>query len=193
MPAHYLTHLSLQEQVDYVDTCQKRVSADTLAIVVEDTLALAAGDHEYDLPDDLVELHGIYQGETPLAELTTAELLAGLSGLGPDRWIGELSYAVVGRTLYVLPQPSAVGELTIVYVQRAPDFASDDDLVLEGDERELLEQLLDAYVTFDRGETEVGQVGLVRYLQDAKRIRTANRERGGVPSRRPVASHDLFL
>ncbi len=191
MPSHFLTHLSLQEQVDYVESCQQRVAADTVVREAKTTLALTAGDFTYDLPADLIELEGIYNDTVALDDLTISELMAVLSGTGASNYLGPQGYAVVGRTLYVLPTPAAADTLTLVYVQRPPAFDSQAELELDGAEREILEALLDGNVVFDRGETEVGSAALARYMVEAQRRRAHNR--GPVGPHLPVIGNDVFL
>ena len=191
MPSHFLTTLTTQEQVDYVDSCQRRVCADTVCSETKTTLALTAGQHIYDLPDDLVELEAIFNDLIALDPLTMDDLLATLSGPGAANYLGPQGFAIVGRKLYVLPVPSAADTLTIVYVQRPPAFDSSDELMLSGHERAMMEALLDGMVVYDRGETEVGSAALLSYLDEARRRRAHNRGRASV--RIPVIGHDRHL
>ena len=179
MVAHYLLGLSSQDQVDYVNVAQQRVAADTLALETKTTLDLTADVYVYELPADLVELEGIYNDAIPLDDLTMDELMTTLSGVGASNYLGPQGYAIVGRSLYVLPIPAGADTLTIVYYQRPPPFTSEDDLSVDGSEMELVEALFDGYVAFDRGETEVGSSIMGRYMADAQRVRAINRGPAG--------------
>jgi hypothetical protein len=98
-------------------------------------------------------------------------LLSVLSGASSG-YIGHQAYALVGRTLYVLPVPAEAGELTLLYQARSGDFDSPDELELAGPAKELFELLLDSQIPFDRGETEIGVDGLSRYEAEAQVLRT---------------------
>lgn len=183
--AHQLSTLDFQQQVDYVNWMQKRVSGETFALERKTTLTLLQDVGEYALPDDLVALEGIYSGVDPLAELGPDQLLSFLSG-ATTAYYGEQGYVIVGTTLYVLPVPTSAGELTVVYYARSGEFQSDDELELDAVGERVLDNLIDAYMLLDYGEPEMGVNVLAQAETDLARARRANRGRGGHSGRMRV-------
>lgn len=185
---------------DYLGYAEKRVAADTLALqktqAFTPTLApidLSAGDDlgfstAFPLPDDLVELEGIFNGSTQLVALSEDDLMGVLSG--GSAWVGDQSFCVVGRFLYIVPAPS--GPLTLLYRHLPADYAGA-DLTLTGQEGRLVTRLRDAYVYLDAGQPEVGINEYNRYVQDSLGSRRKNRTRGGTVSRIPVKETDPWL
>ena len=170
--------LSPQLAIDYRNDAQKRVGADTLALALKATIALTEGTATYALPADLVEFDGIYDGSTRLDALSATELLGALSGAV---FVGPRSYAIVGTTLYVLPTPTAAGELTLMYRARPPDVTSDAGVSLAGEAADLAARLAEASQLLDGGQPELAVNELARYEQDARRLRRQNRAKAGLP------------
>jgi len=197
---------SSQMEYDYIDDAQKRVSAETLAIEKEISFPLvpngsytgdqAAADlgwsQGYLLPDDLVHLRGIFNGTTPLEELTTAELLGTISGSSTS-YLGPQGYLVVGRFLHVLPTAPADTVLTISYWARTADLVDVDTLELTGQEARLVEDLAQSYAYLDGGQPEVGVSEISRVEIDMARTKRVNRGRSGLPSRMLVVGVDPWL
>lgn len=198
---------STQIEYDYIDDAQKRVSAETLAIVKEASFPLVANagysgaeaaadlgwSQGFLLPDDLVHLRGIFNGTQPLEELTMAELLGTISGSATSTYLGPQGYLVVGRFLHVIPTPPAGTVLTITYWARAADLVDASTLELTGQEARLTEDLAQANAYLDGGQPEVGVSELSRVEIDMARTKRVNRGRPGLPSRMLVQGVDPWL
>jgi len=190
MAAKGLSDVVFQEQVDYVNDAQKRVSGETFCYELRADFPLTGGVHEYLLPPELSYLISIFNGDQPLDELAVDDLVATLGGPGPGNYVGPQGYALVGTTLYVLPTPSEAQTLTLIYYAYSPDFNSPDELVIEHSCVMAMEHLIEAYLLLDNGETEMGVNCLTLAETDMMRVRRSERGRGGHPDRMRVVGYD---
>ncbi len=159
--------MSTQSDINYGDDAQRRVAADTLTYQKKATLVVPDTGF-VSLPTDLIVIDGIYKDETTELDYATSDdLLAFLSSGSTQSPSNAVCASIVGRTLYVFPTPSEDLTLTLVYRARPVVWQSNHDFVLSGPYETLIDQLVQADLLLDNGQTTVAQAMLAQYDQTA--------------------------
>lgn len=161
-----------QQELDYMNAAQKRLSADLRILEKRTTLTIPATVGTSVLPDEVIELTALYLDEMPLVPMTREQYLELADDAGTGTSISDLlMYAVIGRTLYFWPKPITATTLTAIYSYRAATMDSADEFELTGEAERVLERLVAAFKLMDDGQPELAQTELANYQEDVLRIR----------------------
>jgi hypothetical protein len=161
-----------QHELDYMNAAQKRLTAELRSLETRSTITVAANSRTAKLPDDVVRLEGLFYQAKPLRRMTNQQLLQLLDDDGSGTSITDLlMYAIVGRTLYLWPVPTATIALTAFYSRRAADANSGSTFEVSAEAERVLERLTAAYRLMDDGQPELAQAELAGYAQDVARLR----------------------
>ncbi len=173
-----------QRHVDLTSDCQRRVAAETGILQSAAMLVVPAGTAGVQLDPVVVRLLAVTTGNVEVLPMRAADYLRDRSG-GFAFEPTQAAYALIGRTLYLSPDPSVDTTLTIVYTQRTVDLDETLTLELTGGYARLCEQLVGAYALLDDGQPELAAQGLADYQAELQRLRLhAQRVGVGVASRR---------
>jgi hypothetical protein len=169
-----------QTEVDYINSAQLRVAADTRVLKKKATLSVPAGSTTLALPIEVIRLEGLYNGTDPLVQVTISDYLGVVTQDITSFSLDVVVFCVVGRTLYLFPSFTAATSLTAFYSYRPATIDSGSTLELTGQAERLVERLASAYALLDDGQPEVAQSELAAYLTDAGRLRRQEvRSEGG--------------
>lgn len=172
-----------QAQLDLFDRAQAKVAADSEALVASAILPYPAGSNPVSLPADVVRLRGVWISTTRVPLLTTEQGLAVLSGGDAP---SSPAHFVIGRSLYLLPAPTATTALTLLYIRRPNALASTSSaatLELDGDYALLVERVRRWWELADDGQPERAESNMGYYDVELPRLR---RRRGGRERRRTL-------
>lgn len=171
-----------QQQVEYIDQAQKRITADGRMLVKKTTLT-TANLASVTLPADLVELKALLFGGTPAEPISTGDYLSFLTGDLSTATVTQsvIQYAIIGRTLYFWGTP--VVDATIVYVYRSATIDSSSTFQVTGEWERLMERLVGANILLDDGQPELALAELEQYAIDTTRLRRRDISGSGRTSR----------
>ena len=175
--------------LDYANSAQMRVAVATRSLIHHETFSTVIGQQEYTLNNRVLELTSIFQDGRQSSRLTTPDALAFLSG--STTWIGDASYYIFGRTLGILPVPSTVFTVELLYKARPAELHSDAEMELSGEYERVADNLALQMQMADDGQPEVAQALLQDYITSLDRLR--RRQRRGHSSRFPVIGVDRWL
>lgn len=168
--------MDTQQQVDYTNDCQQRVSAQTGVLETSAPLTVPAGTAGVQLPDEVVALYAVASGADELPRLSAVDYLryrsASLSLANVVAW------TLIGRTLYLLPNPSAATVLTLIYAKRSATIDSGSSLEVVGEYARVVERLVGSYALLDDGQPELAARALADYDADLQRLRLRAVRRG---------------
>lgn len=178
-----MTQITTQSEVDYIQSAQYRVASDTRVLKKKAPLTLLAGATSLTLPAEVIRLEGLFNGSDPVVPVRVVEYLQTVSA-SVAGWSGDLMiFAVIGRSVYLHPTPSADLTLTAYYSYRPAAITSASSLELSGQAERLVERLAGAYLLVDDGQPELGQEELAAYYKDAGRLRHQTRRSEGMGGR----------
>lgn len=175
-----------QDALDYSNEAQHRICADTRVLRKRTTLALVAGIQTYTLPNDVIELLAVIDGEDQLPYLTPDEALAAITA--PQTFVAR-SYYTISTSLGILPTPTQAGVLTLFYEARPVPLTSVSPFELEGDYELLIDRLVQAMKLLDDGQPELAAEEQGYY--DLELIRLRRRDAREARNRLSVRGFDV--
>lgn len=173
--------MATQQDVDYVNDCQRRVCADTGVLEKRATLVVPAAAVSVALPTDARQILAIFDGQTRLPSINPVEYMRSTTGAAVRS--SARAWCVIGRTLYLTPTAPEDHTLTLFYAQRPADATSATTLEVTGEFERLVERLVGASVLLDDGQPELAQNELSAYDRDVARLRYRAVARTGQPGR----------
>lgn len=156
-----------QDELDYSNEAQVRVGAETRLLRKRTTLPVIAGQAEYPLEADVIQIIAVYDGESQVPAAMTDDILTLLSSSGAATPAQSmLHYTLEPGTLGFYPTPTDGFTATIFYIARPQPLTSADDFELQGISEDLIERLVFAYRLEDDGQLELAAAEQAFY--DAK-------------------------
>lgn len=174
-----------QQQIEYIDQAQKRLTADGRMLEKKTTLA-TANLASIALPSDLIELKALLFNGTPAEAIAWNDYLSFATGDLSTAAVEQsvIQYAVVGRTLYFWGTPTV--NATIVYTYRSPTIDSSSTFLVTGEWERVMERLVAANVLLDDGQPELALAELEQYAKDVTRLRRRYTAGSGRTTRIPI-------
>ena len=184
------TSIPTQGDLNYINYCQMRATADLRVVEVKTTLTASAATNTVALPDDVVRVTGLFINGLALTRMQEQDYLRlSSSSLTTADTGAAILYLILGRTLYIWPKPDSTTTVDIFYSKRSQQIDSSADLDVTGEAERLVERLVAAYKLIDDGQPELGQAELAMYLRDVVKIRRRYVRGKGVPQRFHVAGY----
>lgn len=160
-----------QDALDYSNDAQIRVSADTRLLRKRGTISVVAGVQSYTVPDDVIEILAVYDGQTSIPPIIADDALELISADGATSTQGLVCYALETRKLGFLPTPTEDFTADILYIARTEALTSDDEFELEGSFETLIEHLTLSTRLDDDGQPELATYEYQFYLAEVARLR----------------------
>jgi hypothetical protein len=160
----------LQREVDLINDCQRRVTAETGILQEAASLVVPAGTAGAPLDAVVVTLLAVTLGSREVSYQRASDYLRARSG-GYAFQPADPTYTLIGRTLYLSPDPSQDTTLTLTYTKRSGDIDETQQLEVSRGYERAVELLVAAYALQDDGQPELAQQGLVDYQAEAQRLR----------------------
>lgn len=174
--------MSTQPIVNYTDDAQRRVAADTLCIQRRADITIPTTGSA-DLPAEVVRIEGIYFGSTNLTRASEDDLMAFLSGGSIGIQSDTPTYAIIGRTVYLMPLPAEETTLTLIYKSRPVAWQSDAALEVTGAYESLVDQLVTVTMQLDGGQTSMAASGMEVYRAESAKLYRRAGAKPGQPGR----------
>ncbi len=130
-----------QEVLDYSNDAQYRIAASLRNLRKRTTIDVQIGTSEYALPDDVIDLRGVYDGQTLIQPIVLDQVMEMLSGTASVE-AGIVCYTVEPGTLGFIPTPTEAFTATIYYTARPAQLDSAADFELSGDAETLMEHVV---------------------------------------------------
>jgi hypothetical protein len=177
--------MSTQRTVDHTNDAQRRVTADTEILQGSATLTVPAGSSGVVLDPVVVRLLSVTLGVERVIYQRSSDYLEARSG-GYAFQPSAPAYTLLGRTLYLTPDPSADTDLSIVYTKRSGDLDETLTLEVSGGYARAVEMIVAAYALADDGQPELAQQALADYAAESQRLRLHAQRRGVSTSTRTI-------